>query len=360
MKWLLLLLLVSGSVFSFDWQGHRGARGLYPENTIGAMEVALQYPVTTLEMDVVVTKDHKVVLGHDPWMNEEICLDPQGKEVKLRQYNIYKMNYEEVIKFDCGSKLHPLFPEQQKVTVGKPTLENLLKHTEKTIKKLNRHISYNVEIVSTPLNEKLGFQPEYQKFTDLVISVLKAQLPLDRFTVQSFDWRVLRYLHKKYPEIRIIVLKMSAFDPQQVINELGFRPYAFSPFFKHVTKENVEALKRMRIKVVPWTVNELVDLRNIKALGVDGIITDYPDRIEKLASLKCKKKEHYFDGSCVKLPKHAIPSDSIPGWSCKQGYVQKRSRCIKIDLPPNAHLSQDGKTWVCKEGFKKYRSTCIK
>lgn len=358
---LFLLLLISGEVHSFDWQGHRGARGLYPENTIGAMEVALQYPITTLEMDVVVTSDHKVIVSHEPWMGEETCLDPQGKEVKIRQYNIYKMNYDEVVKFDCGSRPHPRFPDQKKVNVGKPTLEKLIRSTEETLKKINRsNIRYNIEIKSTPLDEKLGFQPNYKKLTDLVISTVSSLLPNEKVTIQSFDWRVLKYLHKKYPNIRTVALKEDAFDPQKVIHELGFRPYIFSPWFHHLTKENVSALQKMGIKVIPWTVNELTDLKKVKALGVDGIITDYPDRIEKLPSLKCKSKEHFFEGKCIKIPKHAMASDSIPGWICKRGYVQKRSRCIKIDLPPHSHLSPDGKTWECNEGFRKYRSTCVK
>lgn len=104
----------------------------------------------------------------------------------------------------------------------------------------------------------------------------------------------------------------------------------------------------------------LLLLISVEVHSSDDIITDYTGRIEKVPSLKCKRKENFFEGKCIKIPKHAIASDSIPGWICKRGYVQKRSRCIKIDLPPHSHLSPDGKSWECDEGFQKYRSTCVK
>ena len=360
-KVFFLVLMISVQVHAIDWQGHRGARGLYPENTIGAMEVALKYPVSTLEMDVVITKDHKILVSHEPWMGEETCLDPSGKRVSIKQYNIYKMNFDEVVKFDCGSLPHARFPMQKKIAVGKPTLDQLITVTEKTLKELNRtEVGYNIEIKSTPLEEKEGFQPEFKKFSDLVIGKLKELLPVKKYTIQSFDWRVLKYIHEKYPEVRLVALKEGPFDPKRVVQELGFKPYVFSPWFKHLTLEKVRAFQEMDIKVIPWTVNELEDLKWVKQLRVDGIITDYPDRIEKVASLQCMEGTHFFEGQCVKLPKHAIGSDSNPGWVCKEGYIQKRSRCIKVNVPKHARLLPDGKNWECKEGYKRYRSKCLK
>lgn len=360
-KTFFLVLMVSVHAFAFDWQGHRGARGLYPENTIGAMEEALQYPVTTLEMDVVVTKDNQIIVSHEPWMSEEICIDPEGKPVKFKQYNIYKMTYEEVVTFDCGSLPHPRFPMQKKIAVGKPTLEKLISVTEKTLKKLNRpDVGYNIEIKSTPLDEKEGFQPDYKKFSDMVVTKLKELLPVTKFTIQSFDWRVLKYIHEKYPAVRLVALKEGPFNPKAVVEELGFTPYVFSPSFKNLTREKVKTLQGMNIKVIPWTVNDLADLRMIKEMGVDGIITDYPNHIKEVSSEKCGKGTHYFEGKCVDLPKHAVASESNPGWVCKDGYIQKRSHCIKINIPQNAHLLPDGKNWDCNDGFKRYRSKCVK
>ncbi|HLT23328.1 MAG TPA: glycerophosphodiester phosphodiesterase family protein [Bacteriovoracaceae bacterium] len=279
MKSLIVLFLISfvGPIHAFDWQGHRGARGLYPENTLGAMEVALKYPIKTLEFDVVVTKDNKVILSHEPWMNEVICLDPLGKKIKGKEFNIYQMSYSEVAKFDCGSLAHPQFLQQKKVKVAKPTLDEVLVHT----KDKNKNIFYNIEIKSTVENEKLGFQPEYKVFSDLVIKDIKKHLPESRFSIQSFDWRVLKYIHQKYPEVRLVALKYGKFEVDKVLSDLGFTPSIFSPYFKDLTKKKVLDFQKKGIKVIPWTVNELKDLKAIKGMGVDGIITDYPDRIKK-------------------------------------------------------------------------------
>jgi glycerophosphoryl diester phosphodiesterase len=113
-----------GMVGGFDLQGHRGCRGLMPENTIPAMLKAIDLGVTTLEMDVVITKDNKVVVSHEPWMEKEITTKPDGSfintTVESMEFNIYKMNYDEVVKYDVGMKPHPRFPNQQKMKVVKP------------------------------------------------------------------------------------------------------------------------------------------------------------------------------------------------------------------------------------------------
>lgn len=347
--------------FAIDWQGHRGARGLYPENTIGAMEEALKYPVTTLELDVVLSKDMKVVLSHEPWMGEEICLDLEGKPVKEKQINLFKLDYSEIQKFDCGSKPHPRFPQQKKVVVGKPTLEKMLEVIEPKLKSLNRaDVEYNIEIKSTPDDEKAGFQPDIRTFSDLVVKTIKSRLPVERFTIQSFDWRVLQYINAAHPEVRLVALLEQAKTPEEVLKELGFSPAVFSPYFKMLTPDVVKFFHTKGIKVIPWTVNEVSDMESMIRLKVDGIITDYPDRIREVNEKHCKKGENLFEGKCVKLPSHAVPSDKVPGWDCKAGYVQKRMKCTKIVLPKNAVLTPDGKSWECAPGFRRYRGLCNK
>src|SRR5690554_2616841 len=193
------------------------------------MEVALKYPIKTLEFDVVVTKDHKVILSHEPWMNKVICLDPAGKRIRGKEFNIYQMTYQEIKKFDCGSLVHPDFPEQKKVKAIKPTLEEVLA----SIEKQNKEILYNIEIKSSPENEKNGYQPEYKEFSDLVITEIKKLLLESRFSIQSFDWRVLKYVHQKYPKVTLVALKSGNFKTNKVISELGFRPAILSPHFKN-------------------------------------------------------------------------------------------------------------------------------
>lgn len=356
-----LVFLFSFSAFAFDWQGHRGARGLYPENTIGAMEEALKYPVTTLELDVVLSKDHKVVVSHEPWMGEEICLDLKRKEIKKKKFNLYKMNYEEIQKFDCGSRIHPRFPEQKKISLGKPTLDALLLTTEEILKKLNRaDVQYSIEIKSSPENEREGFQPDIKTFSDDVLKSIKNIIPTSRFSIQSFDWRVLKYIHSQYPDVRMVALFEGSFRPENVVKEIGFKPYVFSPYFKFLSKTQVEELHAMGIKVIPWTVNAVEDMEALIKMGVDGIITDYPNKIKQVNQKRCKPRFNLFEGKCVKVPLHAFPSAQNPGWDCKHGYVQKRSRCLKIPVPDNGRLTSDGKNWECLEGFRRYRSSCVK
>lgn len=275
----LVLSLLTTVAFSaeFDWQSHRGARGLYPENTVGAMKEALKYPVvTTLELDVVVSKDGEVVVSHEPWMSDEICLDSKGKVFKGRIHNIYKMNYREIASFDCGSKKHPRFPEQKKVKEVKPLLKDLLA----SLKSAN--LPFNIEIKSLPEDEAAGFQPDVASFSDKVLSVINQHLTLDQFTIQSFDWRVLKYIHHKNPKVKLVALREEKYKAQDVVKELGFDPAVFSPDYKLLTKEDIEFFQKKGIKVIPWTVNTTEEMTKLKKMGVDGIITDYPNRIPKL------------------------------------------------------------------------------
>lgn len=342
----LFLSLSSTFAFAFDWQGHRGARGLYPENTIGAMKEALKYPITTLELDVVISKDNKVVVSHEPWFNPHICSS-------IKQ-NFFELNYSEIKKVDCGSKPHPVFGEQLKVFANKPLLGELLKEVK------DSKINFNVEIKSTPEEEKNKFQPDYKTFTALVIKELLSHIPAERFTIQSFDWRVLKFVHENYPHMSVSALSEEIISPEEVIKRLGFTPQIYSPFIKRISATDVAAFHAKKMKVIPWTINTVEEMKAAKAMGVDGIITDYPNLIPLVDPPKCPKNKNYYDDKCVKVPTHAEPSDKNPGWVCKSGYQQKRSRCLKIDRPKNSHFLQDGKTWVCDEGWVKYRDTCKK
>lgn len=269
---IFLPLVVLMTAQAFDWQGHRGARGLYPENTIGAMRVALTYPlITTLELDVVISADGEVVVSHEPWLAEEICVGAKAKET-----NLYKLSYQEIAKFDCGSKPHPRFPRQKNVRETKPLLKTLL--TE--VNKLRPTIPYNIEIKSLPENEQAGYQPSIDVFTDMVIQTIQSVMSLERVHIQSFDWRVLRYLHSRYPTVKTVALtekeNVSAID---VTKALGFTPTVFSPHYKTITVDSVKAFQQAQMKVIPWTVNGASDMNKLVEMGVDGIITDYPDLI---------------------------------------------------------------------------------
>lgn len=277
-----LLVLSSFSVSALDWQGHRGARGLVPENTTEAMLEALKYPITTLELDVVIAKDNVVMVSHEPWMSSEICLDPKGNSVKEKAINLYQLTSDEISKYDCGSKKHARFPQQKKMKTSKPRLEKLLSETEKVILQKNLQINYNIEIKSTLEDERDGFQPDVAKFTDLVIATIIRKVDPSRVTIQSFDWRVLKYLHQAYPTWKTVALIEESFTPEKVLKDLGFTPTVFSPYFKELTVEKIKFFQKKGVLVIPWTVNEVSDMEKMLKMGVDGIITDYPDRITKV------------------------------------------------------------------------------
>ncbi len=269
---------------TFDVQGHRGARGLMPENTIPAFITALDSGVTTVEMDLAITKDGQIIVSHEPWMSSDICLDPSGNAYTKREerdFNIYEMTYEEVKQFDCGSLGNSKFPEQVKMSVTKPLLSDVIVAIEDHIKSYTRfEVDYNIEIKSGEDGDG-KFHPAPAEFSDRVYKLLDEYLPLDRIVIQSFDFRVLRYWHEKYPNIRLAALVENKRSVKAHLEELGFNPNIYSPYYRNINQEKVMELHERNIKVIPWTVNEISEMLSLKGMGVDGFITDYPDRAKQ-------------------------------------------------------------------------------
>ncbi len=267
---------------SFDTQGHRGCRGLMPENTWPAMNTALDLGVTTLEMDVVITKDKKVVLSHEPWFGKDITTKPDGTymgEREERKFNIYWMTYEQVKTFDVGMKPHPRFPQQQKIKAIKPLLSDLLDSVKQSMMMRKRPFPYfNIEIKSNPEFDGV-FHPKPDEFVELVMAILKDKEVTDKVTIQSFDFRSLQYLHEKYPAIKTAML-IEGFDKRELdeqIKALGFKPSIYSPAWQLVNEELIKKCHEQDIKIIPWTVNEKKKIDELKKMGVDGIISDYPN-----------------------------------------------------------------------------------
>lgn len=272
---------------TFDVQGHRGARGLRPENTIPAFLVALDSGVTTVEMDLAVTKDHQIIVSHEPWMSSAICLNPSGNAYTKREekdFNIYQMTYEEVTQFDCGSLGNNRFPEQVKMSVTKPLLKDVIVAIEDHIKSYTLfEVDYNIEIKSGEDGDG-KFHPAPAEFSDMVYQLLDEYLPLDRIVIQSFDFRVLKYWHEKYPDIRLAALVESKKSVDAHLEELGFNPAIYSPYYRNINQAKVKALHEKNIKVIPWTVNEISEMLALKGMGVDGFITDYPNRAKQFTN----------------------------------------------------------------------------
>lgn len=265
---------------SFDWQGHRGCRGLLPENTIPAMLHAVDLGVTTLEMDAVVTKDKQVILSHDPYFNHDITTKPDGTyvtESEEKKLNLYQMNYDEVSRFDVGMKVNPHFQQQEKIKAVKPRLADVIANVEAytNAKKLPPKF-YNIETKSQPATDHI-YHPTPDEFVELLVQVIKDKHIENRTIVQSFDPRTLRYLHEKYPAIKTALLIEEAGTVKKHIAELGFTPSIYSPDYHLLNKTAIKDSKQMGMRIIPWTVNDVSKMKELKKLGVDGIITDYPN-----------------------------------------------------------------------------------
>jgi glycerophosphoryl diester phosphodiesterase len=266
----------------FDKQGHRGCRGLMPENTVPAMINALGLGVTTLEMDVVITKDKKVLLSHEQWFGKDITTKPDGSymgEREERKFNIYWMTYEQTQTFDVGMKPHPLFPRQQKMKVTKPLLSDVIDSVNQAMMTRRRPPPYfNIETKSNPEFDGV-FQPKPEEFVELLMTVIKEKDIEERVIIQSFDFRTLQYLHGKYPHIKTAMLindkgKLTIEDHVKI---LGFKPTIYSPSHGMVDEALIKKCHKLNMKIIPWTVNEKARIDELKKLGVDGIISDYPD-----------------------------------------------------------------------------------
>jgi len=289
----ILLLLTVGKSFAqinkrmhiintIDYQAHRGGRGLMPENTIAAMLAVMDNEkVTTLEMDLAITKDKQVVVSHDPILNPLITTKPDGSFIKATELNkniIYQMDYAALEKYDVGLKTHPGFTSQKKLAACIPTLANLIDSVEAKSKTIGRKMNYNIEIKSVE-GKDITEHPVPDEFVELVVSTLQKKNILDRTSLQSFDLRPLRVLHEKYPSIKTAYLVFGAdcANAEKQIALLGFQPTIYSPEYKYVNKAMIEYCHQKNIQVIPWTVNTKEEINALIALKVDGIISDYPN-----------------------------------------------------------------------------------
>lgn len=270
---------------NFDIEGHRGCRGLYPENTIPAFIEALKLGVNTLEMDVVVSKDGQLVVSHDPYINCDICLYCENMKGK-KEANIYKLNYEDIKKIDCGSKVNPKFPEQKKMFAYKPLLKEVIDEVEKYIKANNLPpVQYNIETKSTPGGDDVE-HPKPEVFAKMLYDVLKQKNILSRSIIQSFDARTLQVIHNTDANTKLALLVLDADGFKKNIKNLGFTPTIYSPNFILVNKKLVQQCHKAKVQIIPWTINEEDKMLKLQALGVDGLITDYPDKAIKVLRKK--------------------------------------------------------------------------
>ena len=279
---IIPLLVLTGllgctQVVDYDLQGHRGARGLLPENSIPGFLLAADLGVDTIEMDVVVAADSQIVVSHEPWMSSEICSHPDGTPVteeEARSLNLYTMSYEEIAAVDCGSRGNPRFPDQEPRAVQKPLLSEALRaienHSERTLQ-------YNIEIKSKEDGDGV-FHPDVDTFAELLYEVLAEQDLLNQVTIQSFDPRSLEAVRRIDSQVTLAFLVSNELGLEANMDRLSFIPQAYSPNHNLVDRSLIDSVHGLGMAIVPWTVNDSDRMKELLYLGVDALITDYPDR----------------------------------------------------------------------------------
>ncbi len=292
-----------------DLQGHRGARGLAPENTLVAFRAALSIGVTTLETDLALTRDGVLVLSHEPRLYAALTRGPDGRWLGEDGASIFSLTAAELAQFDVG-RLNPAHQyaapwTEQKSFDGErtPTLQQLFELARDARSPSGRPVRFNIETKITPTSGDTT--PDAERYAKAVVNAVRAAGMSGRVTVQSFDWRTLRAVKKLAPELPTACLTIDSSGMNTVMPDssgaspwhAGFRLADYggslprmaqaadcsiwSPFWRNVTPENIAATHALKMKIIPWTVNDSTEIERLAALGVDGIITDYPDRARR-------------------------------------------------------------------------------
>ena len=262
--------------------GHRGCRGLLPENSLPAFLKAAELGVDWLEMDVVISADGEVIVSHEPWMDHRICRTEEGDGIPAAEeqnHNLYRMTVQEIRAFDCGSVRHPDFPEQMPSETYKPTLAEVVENVEQEAMMYGWGVqSFNIEIKSDPAHYGT-MQPQPEEFARIVLDRISALGITERCLIQSFDPAVLRAVRELAEDVPVALLVEHAGDMANDLERLGFNPDYYSAEFTSVDAVLVAALRARDIEPLVWTVNTTDDMRRMIALGVNGIITDHPERL---------------------------------------------------------------------------------
>jgi glycerophosphoryl diester phosphodiesterase len=294
---------------AFDLQGHRGARGLAPENTLVAFARALTLGVTTLELDLAVTRDGVVVVSHDPLLNPDVTRGPDGGWIDEHGPSFRSLTFDEVRKLDVG-RLRPgtgyaaQFPDQVPADGARvPTLAEVYALARKAA---NPGIRFNIETKLDPAKPEETLPPEL--FVDAVLKIVREAQAISRTTLQSFDWRTLQYAQRIAPDLLTVYLTeqggeqlrksssggypwLAALDLDEqggsvprLVKAAGGR--IWSPSLRGLTRESVEEAHRLGLRVIPWTVNRPADMEEVIVWGLDGFITDRPDLGREVMAMK--------------------------------------------------------------------------
>lgn len=304
---LLLTVLLPMTANAFDLQGHRGTRGLAPENTLPAFARALSLGVTTLELDVGVTRDGVVVVMHDRRLNPDVARGPDGQWLSGPGPAIVDLTFEELRRYDVG-RLKPDsayakgFPDQAAVDgTHAPKLAEVFALAAKAG---NSTVRFNIETKLSPLAPAETLDPE--TFARALVAEIRSAGAAARTSVQSFDWRTLQVVQRDAPEIATVYLSLARGGGDNIqVGKAGASPWLagrdiddhggsvprlikvmggriWSPLANDLDEAGLKEAKALGLTVVPWTVNDEATMRRLVQMGVDGLISDYPDRLRKV------------------------------------------------------------------------------
>jgi glycerophosphoryl diester phosphodiesterase len=307
----VLPLFLAVPSLAFDLEGHRGTRGLAPENTLAAFRRALEIGVTTIETDMAVTRDGVIVISHDPFLNPDVVRDKDGHWLIAKGPPIHALTLAELRTYDIG-RLNPAsqyarqFPEQRASDGERfPELVELFALGKAS----GKPVRFNIETKITPTSG--ADTPDPATFAKLVVEAVRAAAIPQRVTVQSFDWRTLVEVKRLAPDIETACLTIQTQNDDTVRQSAdgGASPWhagfalrdhggslpatvkaagcaTWSMFWRNLTPTDFAEARALGLKILPWTVNDPSEMRRLIDLGVDGIITDYPDRLRSVMADK--------------------------------------------------------------------------
>jgi glycerophosphoryl diester phosphodiesterase len=292
----------------FDIQGHRGARGLAPENTLPGFELALRSGVTALELDCGLTLDGVVVISHERTLNRDITRDARGEWLEQHGPAIWALTYDDLARYDVGridprSRYAQRFPRQKALDGARiPRLADLFAH----VRALKHDVvRFNIETKLSPFVPAETAMPEI--FVQSLLQTIRQGSMESRVTVQSFDWRTLRLVQQEAPRVPTSYLTAERTAPHNLAWRSPCLPWTagfdvrdfggsvprtikaaggsiWSPHYGELSAAAVTEAHTLGLQVLPWTVNSEDDMRRLIGWGVDGIISDYPDVLARVAA----------------------------------------------------------------------------
>jgi glycerophosphoryl diester phosphodiesterase len=304
----VILALLPQFALAFDLQGHRGARGLAPENTLPAFAAALSIGVTTLELDTAITRDGVVVVTHDPRLNPDIVRGPDGRWLNPPTRAVRSLTFDDLAHFDVG-RLRPgseysyRFPDQKRADkLRMPALAQVFALARSAG---NTAVRFNIEIKTSPEKPADTLAPE--EFAKILVTLIEREGMTARVIIQSFDWRALKAVQQLAPKIPTSYLSMqqasfdnigagrgSAWTAGIQLADHGSIPKMvkaaggaiWSPNHSELSYELLKEAQSLGLAVIPWTVNARDDMLRLIEWGVDGLITDRPDVLRDVMAAK--------------------------------------------------------------------------